>query len=450
MPAGFEQLHGSRGAGDLDPLRDAPREGTGTFERLMDLEALAPHPLDRLLHPSLAEKARLGPESVPTAGDVEEALGRGRELWVGRAVAATVVSTAALVLVLIVRNAALDGVFVKERLAAFVAAPLLLVASPLVLKYVGATAAARLICVLGYAAHIATTAQRGPRCGVSAFPGAIAVASVSYVARLSPLWLLPFGAQCVLAYAMMRTKDYSNDECTGRDVAFLNEIPAYAAMTIMLIVLLRVGMERSNRRLLRAYGGVLDALERERRASTLKTSLIATFNHELRTPLHGVIGSLDLVLEAGSEAESPNRRRAHLETARGEARSLLATLEGLITLAQANAGQLDTRPEPLVPDELARAAAAGAAEAACEAGVRLVAEEHGAARVAADPRWARETLRQLVSNAVKFTPRGGEVRIGAAARPGRGELELRVTDTGCGIEADLLPRSAGFARATRL
>lgn len=174
-----------------------------------------------------------------------------------------------------------------------------------------------------------------------------------------------------------------------------------------------------------------DALAREREAGQSKTRFLASASHDLRQPLHTLsMLAATLVLRPLDE-----RSRAIATLMAQVSESLNAQLDGLLDVSRLDAGVVRAQlgPAPLRPllaryfDEVQ--AAARDAGIAVKLHWRLPED----AAVRTDAALLQRVLRNLVGNALKFTPRGGEVRIEAevAANPER--IELRVVDTGIGI-----------------
>jgi two-component system cell cycle sensor histidine kinase PleC len=187
---------------------------------------------------------------------------------------------------------------------------------------------------------------------------------------------------------------------------------------------------RSAERSLRA------AMERAEQASRAKTMFFANVSHELRTPLNAIIGFAELI--AGDEASDRAADREYARDIRDSGRHLLAVINDILDYARLEAGRLelsDGRVDVAETAEAARRVVAGRAE---ERGVRIAVETPpDLPRVVADPVKLRQILINLIANAVKFTPRGGEVSVRAAVGGGPGGgLSIEVRDTGIGMTPD--------------
>ncbi len=179
----------------------------------------------------------------------------------------------------------------------------------------------------------------------------------------------------------------------------------------------------------RAFNRMADAIEEEDR---LRRAFAADVAHELRTPL-AILRSEVEALQDGVEEPSPGALASlHEETLR--LGRLVADLETLAS-AEAAGFSLERRPVALRP--LLEEALEGFAGPFDAAGVRLGSDlEDAVAEV--DPVRIRQVVTNLLSNALKFTPAGGAVRV--ELRREGAEAVLRVRDTGPGIPPDELPR----------
>jgi two-component system sensor histidine kinase BaeS len=158
---------------------------------------------------------------------------------------------------------------------------------------------------------------------------------------------------------------------------------------------------------------------------------LADVTHELRTPL--------AVLQSGIEAQVDGihpRDDRHLASLLEETQLLGRLIDDLHTLALADAGRLRLHYEPTSPDALVADAVASLAALAGRRGVTLMADGAGAPEIEADPTRLRQVLANLLSNAIRHSPDGGEVRIAVAATAQA--VRFTVADAGPGFPADRL------------
>jgi signal transduction histidine kinase len=156
--------------------------------------------------------------------------------------------------------------------------------------------------------------------------------------------------------------------------------------------------------------------------------------HELRTPIAVLRGQAEVALQR--DRQPPEYAEA-LRRIEREAERLGATVEDLLTLARADAGERPIARERVFLDDLALDAASAARALAERRGVELEVGTFEEGAVLGDPTLLHQLLMIVLDNAVKFTPRGGRVKLSAAA-PG-GQAEVVVEDTGVGIGAEQLP-----------
>ena len=171
----------------------------------------------------------------------------------------------------------------------------------------------------------------------------------------------------------------------------------------------------------------------ERSMETMRR-FMADAAHELRTPIAVLRSQAEVALQR--ERDSGGYAEA-LRRVESEAVRLGATVEDLLTLARADAGERAPDRQRVFLDDLALDAATGARALAEKRGVALEVGAFEEAVVTGDPALLRQLLMIVLDNAVKFTPTGGRVRLSAAA-PG-GQAEVVVEDTGIGISQEQLP-----------
>ncbi|HTK35921.1 MAG TPA: hybrid sensor histidine kinase/response regulator [Caulobacteraceae bacterium] len=166
-----------------------------------------------------------------------------------------------------------------------------------------------------------------------------------------------------------------------------------------------------------------------------KSEFLAIMSHELRTPLNAVIGLSTVMQSQTMGALSPQYLEL-VEVIIDSARHLLTMIEDVLDLANADSLSLDIRAVDLAD---AVAAMDGPVRAlAVKAGVTYGAQvEPGLPPIMADPERLRRILDNLISNAIKFSHRGGHVSL-TVAQEGDGGLCLKVQDDGIGMSPDVI------------
>ncbi|HZD90745.1 MAG TPA: PAS domain-containing sensor histidine kinase, partial [Pseudolabrys sp.] len=180
------------------------------------------------------------------------------------------------------------------------------------------------------------------------------------------------------------------------------------------------------------------ARAKSERANADKSRFLATMSHELRTPLNAIIGFSDMLVDE-SLVYDDARRREYAKLINDSGRHLLSVVNGILDMSKMETGSFQITPEPFAPRQAIESCCDLLALKAQEAGVALKARLPGELpEVIADRRALNQILINLISNAIKFTPRGGAVTVSAVCEAGK--LVLAVEDTGVGIGADDLPR----------
>jgi cell cycle sensor histidine kinase DivJ len=174
-------------------------------------------------------------------------------------------------------------------------------------------------------------------------------------------------------------------------------------------------------------------------ADASKTRFLATMSHELRTPLNAVIGFSEMIVQEDALMLDATRRKEYAQLINDSGQHLLSVVNGILDLSKMESGNFEITPEPFAPREALVHCCNLLALKARENAIDLVtlAPDH-LPLMTGDPRAFRQIALNLVSNAIKFTERGGKVTVSAGVEGSR--LVLRVADTGVGIEPEDLKR----------
>ena len=169
-------------------------------------------------------------------------------------------------------------------------------------------------------------------------------------------------------------------------------------------------------------------------ANAAKSDFLASVSHEMRTPLHGILGMLQLA----SDSEPSVERRLQLRMASNSAKSLLATIEDILDFTRVEARKLELEPVYFSVRELVTDTMKTLAVTAAEKGLNVAffVAPDVPDRLWGDPLRVRQILINLVGNAIKFTAHG-EVVVRTWSVAGLGPdvmLHLEVRDTGSGID----------------
>ena len=174
-------------------------------------------------------------------------------------------------------------------------------------------------------------------------------------------------------------------------------------------------------------------------ASRDKSALLNAMSHELRTPLTAILGFAEIMQHYDFGKQSVDRFRQYAGDIKASGEHLLSLINDLLDLGRIEAGKLELHESEFDLRETIQAVMPMLRQQAGAAGVKLalrLGDER--LRVFADPLKIRQCAINLVANAIKFTPRGGLVRLTLERAPGG--VAITVTDTGIGIKSSDLPK----------
>ena len=174
------------------------------------------------------------------------------------------------------------------------------------------------------------------------------------------------------------------------------------------------------------------------RGNAAKSKFLATMSHELRTPLNAIIGFSEMLTNDTLNLDAA-RRTEYAKLINESGQHLLSVVNGILDMSKMETGNFVITPEPFEPAPTIVSCCDLLALKAREAGVDIRTRiPAGLPEVVADRRALNQILINLISNAIKFTPRGGRITV-AALRDGQ-KLAVSVEDTGVGIGEDDLAR----------
>ncbi|MDO8838326.1 MAG: ATP-binding protein [Parvibaculum sp.] len=181
-------------------------------------------------------------------------------------------------------------------------------------------------------------------------------------------------------------------------------------------------------------------LSRSEAASRAKNDFLAIMSHELRTPLNAIIGFSEII---ANQMFGPVGQARYVDYA-GDIRSsgahLLSIINDILDISKAEAGKLQLEEEPLDPVESLNRTMRMFRQRASELSVDLTFRvRDDIPWMIVDPRLFNQVAINLTSNALKFTPEGGQVRVDLGL-DSAGDLVLSVEDTGIGVKASDITR----------
>jgi two-component system, cell cycle sensor histidine kinase DivJ len=184
---------------------------------------------------------------------------------------------------------------------------------------------------------------------------------------------------------------------------------------------------------------LIDAHAETERANAAKSRFLATMSHELRTPLNAIIGFSEMLMRENELALDARRRSEYADVINGSGLHLLSVVNGILDMSKIETGNFEITPEPFAPAHVVAACCGILALRAREAGVHLekvVADD--LPEMVADKRAVNQILLNLLSNAIRFTDRGGSVTISVRAEAAH--VTVAVEDNGVGISDEDLAR----------
>jgi len=179
-------------------------------------------------------------------------------------------------------------------------------------------------------------------------------------------------------------------------------------------------------------------------ANTAKSEFLANMSHELRTPLNAINGFSEIMVGEMFGPLGDARYKEYTQDILSSGQHLLALINDILDMSKIEAGKMQLRFEPMPFHELVEDTVRLMRNRAEQAGLTLEIQLPEMLDIDADYRAIKQVLLNLLSNSIKFTPKGGKVTVSAAVLTNSisERLKVSVTDTGIGIAPDDLARLA--------
>jgi PAS domain S-box-containing protein len=243
---------------------------------------------------------------------------------------------------------------------------------------------------------------------------------------------LPYAAMA--SFSDITARKAAEDSLLATQTDLENRVEKRTAQLMEANVRMRREVEERER----AQREMLEAKDAADTANQAKSGFLANMSHELRTPLNAVIGFSEL-LEQEIFGELNTKQRTYVKNVLVSGRHLLQLVNDILDISKVEAGRMDLVYERTPIGSIVDVVRSVITAVAAKKGIELDVELPPALPdVHIDPGRIKQVLYNLIANAIKFTPRGGTVRV--SGRADAKHLVIMVSDTGVGIAEEDLPR----------
>lgn len=175
-------------------------------------------------------------------------------------------------------------------------------------------------------------------------------------------------------------------------------------------------------------------------ANQAKSEFVANMSHELRTPLNAILGFSEMIRSMPDRPEAVAKDREYAKDIHRAGTHLLDIIGDVLDMAKAESGRLNRSLSTVEAGEVTADVVDMLVNQATTRGVDLICElPTNLTPIRTDESKVRQILINLVSNAIKFTPAGGRVRVVVSQRDSRGPTTIEVIDSGIGMRPEDIP-----------
>jgi two-component system cell cycle sensor histidine kinase PleC len=200
----------------------------------------------------------------------------------------------------------------------------------------------------------------------------------------------------------------------------------------------RQALERQTQELAELAEKYAEEKTRAEEASQAKSKFLANMSHELRTPLNAIIGFSEMMGAGMFGPLGPDKYREYCSDIHQSGQYLLEVINDILDMSKIEAGRIRLEKEEIALEAFLNDAMRVVATRADDRKLKLVADIKQGVRMRADHRLLKQIVLNLLSNSVKFTPRGGRVVV--RCRASDREITIAIADTGIGIPRDALAK----------
>jgi two-component system cell cycle sensor histidine kinase PleC len=200
----------------------------------------------------------------------------------------------------------------------------------------------------------------------------------------------------------------------------------------------RQALERQTQELAELAEKYAEEKTRAEEASQAKSKFLANMSHELRTPLNAIIGFSEMMGAGMFGPLGPDKYREYCSDIHQSGQYLLEVINDILDMSKIEAGRIRLEKEEIALEAFLNDAMRVVATRADDRKLKLVADIKQGVRMRADHRLLKQIVLNLLSNSVKFTPRGGRVVV--RCRASDREVTIAIADTGIGIPRDALAK----------